>query len=60
MCILCLGLITKMEHYTSYIGCGISEVPLSDTAQRIMSALQSIPAGVQTSRKNNQSKYWPS
>ncbi|XP_042727051.1 DNA polymerase nu [Lagopus leucura] len=56
MCILCLGLIIKMEHYTSYIGCGISEVPLSDTAQRIMSALQSIPAGVQTSRKNNQSK----
>uniref|UniRef100_A0A669NZE1 DNA polymerase nu n=1 Tax=Phasianus colchicus TaxID=9054 RepID=A0A669NZE1_PHACC len=45
-----------MEHYTSYIGCGISEVPLSDTAQRIMSALQSIPTGVEASRKNNQSK----
>uniref|UniRef100_A0A8C3PZ38 DNA polymerase nu n=1 Tax=Chrysolophus pictus TaxID=9089 RepID=A0A8C3PZ38_CHRPC len=56
MCILCLGLIIKMEHYTSYIRCGISEVPLSDTAQRIMSALQSIPTGVETSSKNNQSK----
>ncbi|XP_040412294.1 DNA polymerase nu [Cygnus olor] len=43
-----------MEHYT-YIGCEISEVPLSDAAQRIMSALQSVPIGTQTSRKNNQS-----
>ncbi|XP_040525815.1 HAUS augmin-like complex subunit 3 isoform X2 [Gallus gallus] len=45
-----------MEHYSSYIGCEISEVPLSDAARKIMSALQSIPTGVQTSRKNNQSK----
>ncbi|KAM6132649.1 DNA polymerase nu [Pterocles gutturalis] len=45
-----------MEQYTSYIGCEISKVPLSDIAQRIMTALQSIPVGeVQTSRKNNQS-----
>ncbi|OXB59771.1 hypothetical protein ASZ78_014910, partial [Callipepla squamata] len=45
-----------MERYASYIGCEVSEVPLSDTAQRIMSALQSIPTGVQSSRNNNQSK----
>ncbi|XP_030348616.1 DNA polymerase nu [Strigops habroptila] len=44
-----------MEQYTSYIGCEISKVPLSDTAQRIMAALQSIPVEVQTSRKKNQS-----
>ncbi|KAM6345995.1 DNA polymerase nu [Podargus strigoides] len=45
-----------MEQYTSYIGCETSKVPLSDIAQRIMTALQSIPVGeVQTSRKNNQS-----
>ncbi|XP_065516772.1 DNA polymerase nu [Lathamus discolor] len=44
-----------MEWYTSYIGCEISKVPLSDTAQRIMAALQSIPVEVQTSRKKNQS-----
>lgn len=54
--ISCLGIIVKMEHYTSYIGCEISEVPLSDAAQRIMSALQSVPTGIQTSRKNNQSE----
>ncbi|XP_071609416.1 DNA polymerase nu isoform X3 [Heliangelus exortis] len=45
-----------MEQYTSYIACETSKVPLSDTAQRIMTALQSIPVGeVQASRKNNQS-----
>ncbi|XP_074948148.1 DNA polymerase nu [Phalacrocorax aristotelis] len=55
LCVLCLGLILKMEQYTSYIGCVTSEVPLSDIAQRIMTALQSIPVEVQTSRKNNQS-----
>uniref|UniRef100_A0A8B9PEG4 DNA polymerase nu n=1 Tax=Apteryx owenii TaxID=8824 RepID=A0A8B9PEG4_APTOW len=56
MCILCLGLIIKMEYYTSHVGCEISKVPLSDIAQRIMSALQSIPVGeAQTSRKNGQS-----
>ncbi|XP_051475136.1 DNA polymerase nu [Apus apus] len=45
-----------MEQYTSYIGCETSEMPLSGIAQRIMTALQSIPVGeVQTSRKNNQS-----
>ncbi|XP_074678060.1 DNA polymerase nu [Strix aluco] len=45
-----------MEQYTSYIGCETSKVPLSDIAQRIMTALQSIPVGeVQASRKNNQS-----
>ncbi|XP_010288261.1 PREDICTED: DNA polymerase nu, partial [Phaethon lepturus] len=45
-----------MERYTSYIGCETSKVPLSDIAQRIMTALQSIPVGeVQTSRKNDQS-----
>ncbi|KAM6261166.1 DNA polymerase nu [Porphyrio hochstetteri] len=45
-----------MEQYTSYIGCETSKVPLSDIAQRIMTALQSIPIGeVQTSRKNDQS-----
>ncbi|XP_009954132.1 PREDICTED: DNA polymerase nu, partial [Leptosomus discolor] len=44
-----------MEQYTSYIGCEISKVPLSDIAQRIMTALRSIPVEVQTSRKNNQS-----
>ncbi|KAK4818780.1 hypothetical protein QYF61_019126, partial [Mycteria americana] len=45
-----------MERYASYIGCETSKVPLSDIAQRIMTALQSIPvAEVQTSRKNNQS-----
>ncbi|KAJ7397364.1 DNA polymerase nu isoform X5 [Pitangus sulphuratus] len=38
-----------------YIGCEISKVPLSDTAQRIMTALQSIPVEVQTNRDNNQS-----
>ncbi|XP_027555699.1 DNA polymerase nu-like isoform X2 [Neopelma chrysocephalum] len=43
-----------MERYM-YIGCEISEVPLSDTAQRIMTALQSIPVEVQTNRENNQS-----
>lgn len=57
LCVLCLGLILKMEQYTSYIGCETSKVPLSDIAQRIMTALQSVPvAEVQTSRKNNQSK----
>ncbi|PKK31034.1 DNA polymerase nu isoform X2 [Columba livia] len=45
-----------MEQYTSYIGCEASQVPLSDIAQRIMTALQSVPVGgVQTIRKNNQS-----
>ncbi|XP_010226529.1 PREDICTED: DNA polymerase nu, partial [Tinamus guttatus] len=45
-----------MEHYTSYLGCEISKVPLSDIAQRIMSALQSIPVEeAQTSRKNDRS-----
>ncbi|XP_009702252.1 PREDICTED: DNA polymerase nu, partial [Cariama cristata] len=44
-----------MERYTSYIGCEISKVPLSEIAQRIMTALQSVPVEVQTSRKNNQS-----
>ncbi|XP_010184410.1 PREDICTED: DNA polymerase nu, partial [Mesitornis unicolor] len=45
-----------MEQCTSYIGCDISKVPLSDTAQRIMTALQSVPVGgVQSSRKSNQS-----
>ncbi|XP_010575582.1 PREDICTED: DNA polymerase nu [Haliaeetus leucocephalus] len=44
-----------MERYTSYIGCEASKVPLSDIAQRIMTALQSIPVEVQTSRKNYQS-----
>uniref|UniRef100_A0A8C6YR86 DNA polymerase nu n=1 Tax=Nothoprocta perdicaria TaxID=30464 RepID=A0A8C6YR86_NOTPE len=54
MYILCLGLIIKMEHCTSYVGCEISKVPLSDIAQRIMSALRSIPvAEAQTSRKND-------
>ncbi|XP_063191979.1 DNA polymerase nu [Chroicocephalus ridibundus] len=42
-----------MEQYTSYIGCETSKVPLSDIAQRIMTALQSAPVEVQTSRKNN-------
>ena len=45
-----------MEHYSSYIGCEISEVPLSDAARKIMSALQSIPTGVQKKKKNNQSE----
>lgn len=45
-----------MEQYTSYIGCEVSKVPLSDTAQRIMAALQSIPVEVQTSRKKHQSE----
>ncbi|XP_075608786.1 DNA polymerase nu [Balearica regulorum gibbericeps] len=45
-----------MERYASYIGCETSKVPLSDIAQRIMTALQSVPVGeVQTSTKNNQS-----
>lgn len=57
MCVLCLGLILKMERYASYIGCEASQVPLSDIAQRIMTALQSVPVGgVQTNRKNNQSE----
>lgn len=57
MRVLCLGLILKMEQYTSYIGCEASQVPLSDIAQRIMTALQSVPVGgVQTNRKNNQSE----
>ncbi|XP_071413054.1 DNA polymerase nu [Pithys albifrons albifrons] len=43
-----------MERYT-YIGCEISKLPLSDTAQRIMTALQSIPLEVQTNREKNQS-----
>ncbi|XP_066041018.1 DNA polymerase nu [Chamaea fasciata] len=38
-----------------YIGCEISKVPLSDIAQRIMTALQSIPVEAQTNRENNQS-----
>ncbi|XP_063257248.1 DNA polymerase nu [Prinia subflava] len=38
-----------------YIGCEISKVPLSDIAQRIMTALQSIPVQAQTNRENNQS-----
>lgn len=56
MCVLCLDLILKMEQYTSHIGCEASKVPLSDIAQRIMTALQSIPVEVQTSRKNYQSE----
>lgn len=57
LCVLCLGLILEMEQYTSYIGCEISKVPLSNIAQRIMAALQSSPVGeVQTSRKSNQSE----
>lgn len=40
----------------TYIGCEVSKVPLSDIAQRIMTALQSVPVGVQTSRENNQSE----
>lgn len=56
MCVLCLDLILKMEQYTSYIGCEASKVPLSDIARRIMTALQSIPVEVQTSRKNYQSE----
>ncbi|XP_010128143.1 PREDICTED: DNA polymerase nu [Chlamydotis macqueenii] len=45
-----------MEQHISYIGCEKSKVPLSDIAQRIMTALQSIPVGeIQTSRKNSQS-----
>lgn len=39
-----------------YIGCEISEVPLSDIARRILTALQSIPVEVQTNRDNNQSE----
>ncbi|XP_068005840.1 DNA polymerase nu [Melanerpes formicivorus] len=39
----------------TYIGCEVSKVPLSDIAQRIMTALQSVPVGVQASRENNQS-----
>lgn len=47
----------EMEHYTAYIGCDISKVPLSDIAQRIMAALRSSPVGeVQTSRENNESE----
>ncbi|CAN8208041.1 unnamed protein product [Coccothraustes coccothraustes] len=38
-----------------YIGCEISKVPLSNIAQRIMTALQSIPVEAQTNRENNQS-----
>lgn len=53
LCVLYLGLIFKMEQY---IGCEISRVPLSDIAQRIMTALQSIPVEVQTDRENNQSE----
>ena len=57
MCVLCLGLMLKMEQYTSYIGCETSEVCLSDIAQRVMTALQSVPVGeVHTSRKNSQSE----
>ncbi|KAF2976557.1 hypothetical protein EK904_014377, partial [Melospiza melodia maxima] len=37
-----------------YIGCEISKVPLSNIAQRIMTALQSIPVEAQTNRENNQ------
>uniref|UniRef100_A0A8C6YR85 DNA-directed DNA polymerase n=1 Tax=Nothoprocta perdicaria TaxID=30464 RepID=A0A8C6YR85_NOTPE len=49
-----------MEHCTSYVGCEISKVPLSDIAQRIMSALRSIPvAEAQTSRKNDRSEAVP-
>nr|XP_009684430.1 PREDICTED: DNA polymerase nu [Struthio camelus australis] len=45
-----------MEHYTSSVGCEVSKVPLSDIAQRIMSALQSIPVEeAQASRKNDRS-----
>ncbi|XP_069712567.1 DNA polymerase nu [Phaenicophaeus curvirostris] len=44
-----------MERHTSYIECETSEVPLSDIAQRIMTALQSVPVEVQTSRNNMQS-----
>lgn len=39
-----------------YIGCEISKVPLSNIAQRIMTALQSIPVEAQTNRENNQSE----
>ncbi|XP_037242383.1 DNA polymerase nu [Falco rusticolus] len=51
---ICTCLVLKMERCTSYIGCEISKVPLSDTAQRIMAALHSVPVEVQSSRKNNQ------
>ncbi|KAM7021314.1 DNA polymerase nu [Passerculus sandwichensis] len=47
----CLTL--EMEQY---IGCEISKVPLSNIAQRIMTALQSIPVEAQTNRENNQKK----
>ncbi|KAM3672892.1 DNA polymerase nu [Ammospiza maritima maritima] len=46
----CLTL--EMEQY---IGCEVSKVPLSNIAQRIMTALQSIPVEAQTNRENNQS-----
>ncbi|XP_064274957.1 DNA polymerase nu isoform X4 [Passer domesticus] len=38
-----------------YIGSEISKVPLSNIAQKIMTALQSIPVEAQTNRENNQS-----
>ncbi|XP_009078526.1 PREDICTED: DNA polymerase nu [Acanthisitta chloris] len=44
-----------MEQSTAYIGCEVSKVPLSDIAQRILTALQSIPVEVQTDRENTQS-----
>lgn len=53
LCVLCLGLTLEMEQY---IGCEISKVPLSNIAQRIMTALQSIPVEAQTNRENNQSE----
>ncbi|KYO45655.1 HAUS augmin-like complex subunit 3 isoform A [Alligator mississippiensis] len=38
-----LGLIRNMEHYKEYVGCDLCKTPLSNIAQRIMSAMQSLP-----------------
>lgn len=47
-----------MEHYKEYVGCDLCKTPLSNIAQRIMSAMQSLPLEeTHNNRKSEPSKY---